>query len=604
MLLRSFLRALAQRTVQSPATKAEATPSGFSGPIVRADPLVRDPRLVRAAGEADEIEAFLTLPVTQQLSQIEAELRSLPDHEQLLIMEVLRKELDKPWLPLPGPQSAALNSEADVLLYGGAAGGGKTDLALGLAITSHRRSVICRREYGDLQAARERAIEIVGTRTGYNGQDDIFTLKDGRVIEFFAAKNPGDERKQQGQPKDLLVIDEAAHWLRPMVRYLMGWVRTTVPGQRTRVLLCSNPPTQYESDGDGGQWLKEMFAPWIDPGFPDRAAPGELRWVISDEDGKDRWVEGPGEYQVGGLPEPVRASSRSFIPAKIDDNPFLVRTDYKTALQGLEEPLRSAMLLGDWHASSIDNAWQVIPTAWIEAAQARWRPEPPGPMTCLGVDVAYGGSDEMIMAPRHGDWFGMPIAHRGLDTKNGHLVAGMVFGAMRDSCQVVVDLGGGWGSEAYRHLGEQEIAVQGFLGIEASAATARDGKRGFLNRRAEVWWKLREALDPAVGSRIALPPDDKLKADLTTPRWKPVKAGIQIEGKDEIRKRLGRSPDRGDAVTMAFAHGGARAMERAAEQRAASTAVVGYASAKKHHGSRPMAGPQVHRGYAGAKRRG
>jgi hypothetical protein len=65
-------------------------------------------------------------------------------------------------------------------------------------------------------------------------------------------------------------------------------------------------------------------------------------------------------------------------------------------------------------------------------------------------------------------------------------------------------------------------------------------------------WRLREALDPDKGEHLALPPDTQLKADLCAPLWKLTAQGIQIELKDEIIKRIGRSPDRGDAVILAF----------------------------------------------------
>ena len=63
------------------------------------------------------------------------------------------------WAPEPSnaPQLAAYNRQADLLLYGGAAGGGKTDLLLGLALTAHARSVIFRRAYGDLNGDRAAA---------------------------------------------------------------------------------------------------------------------------------------------------------------------------------------------------------------------------------------------------------------------------------------------------------------------------------------------------------------------------------------------------------------------------------------------------------------
>jgi hypothetical protein len=54
-----------------------------------------------------------------------------------------------------------------------------------------------------------------------------------------------------------------------------------------RTVLATNPPLSPE-----GMWVIEMFAPWLDPQYAHPAKPGELRWVISDDDGNDSWVEG------------------------------------------------------------------------------------------------------------------------------------------------------------------------------------------------------------------------------------------------------------------------------------------------------------------------
>jgi hypothetical protein len=98
------------------------------------------------------------------------------------------------------------------------------------------------------------------------------------------------------------------------------------------------------------------------------------------------------------------------------------------------------------------------------------------------------------------------------------------------------------------HVGRRVIAVNG---SEASDGTDLSGKLKFVNRRAEVWWRFRERLAPEAAPRVALPPDQRLYADLCAPRYRVGARGIQVEDKVEIKKRLGRSPDRGDAVVLA-----------------------------------------------------
>jgi hypothetical protein len=71
------------------------------------------------------------------------------------------------------------------------------------------------------------------------------------------------------------------------------------------------------------------------------------------------------------------------------------------------------------------------------------------------------------------------------------------------------------------------------------------------NLRAEMYWRMREALDPEHGDDVALPPGNELIADLCSATYKPTTAGIQIEDKDKIKERIGRSPDVGEAILLA-----------------------------------------------------
>jgi len=107
----------------------------------------------------------------------------------------------------------------------------------------------------------------------------------------------------------------------------------------------------------------------------------------------------------------------------------------------------------------------------------------------------------------------------------------------------------------------------------------------FYNRRAEAWWRFREELNPdqPFGSSIALPPDASIKADLAAPRWELTPRGIKIEDKAEIRKRLGRSPDDGDAIVMCLSEGAKAAMKQARARNwgnRPTRANVGYAEFK------------------------
>lgn len=521
----------------------------------------------------------------EHLRSVESLIGSLPAAERLKLLDnpLVKAELAKKWRPNPGPQTLALLSEADETLYGGQGGGGKTDLLLGSALTTHSRSLIMRRQYTELSAITDRAIKIHGSRKGYNGSiPPSLKTDDGRLIEFGAAARIGDEQSWQGRPHDLLGIDEAAQFAEAQIRFLMGWVRTEEIGQRCRVILATNPPLS-----DEGQYLVVMFAPWLDETFPDPAKPGELRWYIYDPKAqKDRWVDGPGEH-LNDAGEMVRSKSRTFIPASVRDNPHLVDTDYQRTLDQLPEPLRSAVRDGNFMAVRQDHEWQVIPTAWIREAQARWKPD--GwqglRMTAIGVDVAQGGTDKTILAPRYGTWFAPLQEKAGAETPDTPSVVGFIVAHQRDGAGLVIDIGGGYGVGPANFMRENGASVAAFDGSKPSMAKTAGGGLGFFNKRAEAWWRLREALDPGQegGSPIALPPDQGLVADLTAPHYETTTRGIKVEPKEDIKKRLGRSPDRGDAAVMAWSEGQAlavRALNKQGGARGGLKVNLGHARTK------------------------
>lgn len=489
------------------------------------------------------------------IERIEKELRSLPPAELEKALKDIA-EATKGWkfIPSPGPQLQAYESKADVLLFGGEPGGGKSALALGLAFNKHQRSLIMRRQYTDLNALIEDMIKMNGGRQGYNGSPPPSLRVGNKLIELGAANSLGDEQHWMGQPHDLLCLDEATQFAESQVRLLMGWVRSTDPKQRTRVVLATNPPLTNE-----GLWVTQMFAPWLDAQYPDPAKPGELRWVITDADGKDQWVDGPAPVEMGG--RMVQPMSRTFIPSSVDDNPFLRNSGYKAKLDALTEPYRS-ILMGGFKVSFRDAENQVIPTDWIRQAQARWTPRPRHgvPMCALGVDPSGGGNDPMVIAPRYDGWYAplVEVAAKSIPKQRiGSHTAAMVITHRRDQALVILDMCGGYGGGCYEVLHENSIDVRAYKGSEKSTRRTKDKQMGFYNVRSEAIWRFREALDPDQdgGSPIALPDDPVLLADLTAPRIDPDAKVVKIEPKEDIVKRLGRSTNRGDAVVMAWYDG-------------------------------------------------
>ena len=87
------------------------------------------------------------------------------------------------------------------------------------------------------------------------------------------------------------------------------------------------------------------------------------------------------------------------------------------------------------------------------------------------------------------------------------------------------------------------LGSMAFNSSEKSEGRDRSGSLGFFNKRSEWWWRMREALDPAYGEEIALPPDSQLRADLCAPRWRLGSRGIQVESKEDIFGRIGRSTE-------------------------------------------------------------
>jgi hypothetical protein len=442
----------------------------------------------------------------------------------------------------------ALLTRAFETLYGGAAGGGKSDLLLGIARFEHRRAVIFRRTYKDLeQSVIPRSIEFYnrGTSDGFNGSKYTWHL-DNRIIWFSHLERDDSVFGHQSAAYDFIGFDELPQFSQLQYEYMVSRARTDKRYQRVRMLACANP--------DPGGWVFRRWAAWLDPAHPRPAKAGELRYYKRADDGKT---------EIETTADDPDGVSRTFIPAKLEDNPFLANDDqYRRNLNAMPEPFRSQLLHGDWMAGARDADYQVIPATHVRDAILRWRQWEkegfPGVLTAVGNDVGGGGaqSDKSTFAPTYD---GVKVKSvEELVISNPDQVTMEVVGqltALLDSQRQaagyidVIGIGAG----VYHRAAELGMRVYPFKAAASTELRDKSNLYGFANWRACAWWLLREMLEPGSGFEVCLPPNQELFNDLVAPRYTYTSSGqILIESKDLIRRRRGKSTDYGDSVIQAI----------------------------------------------------
>lgn len=472
---------------------------------------------------------------------------SLPHKEKEEIARIVK---DTPRAgPSPGPQAMAYSSEADVVGMGGSAGGGKSALIALKVLYQHTRCAVFRNDSTQISGLIDNIVQFHGTDHGLNRQWGVFRFGDRpeHMLEWGGLEKPGAELKWQGREHDLIAVDEAAEVEKTKIDFVLGWLRTSDPKQKCQALFTFNPPSDAR-----GRWVIEYFAPWIDPRHPLYPYPaGEMLWYYVDENGQEQLADGPEPFTIdlNGKEFEVRPQSRTFIPANVTDNPYLMETNYRQQLLQLKEPKRSQLLLGDFFAGIQDDQWQVIPTEWVEEAMERWTEEGRRrPMWSLGVDVARGGKCNTVFAAQHaGFWWDNLEVIPGASTPNGPIVAGKAMSMARDGALICIDAEG-IGASPFDILDQNMANVQGIRSGWALRLPRLEEAMEFRNLRSLMWWFMRKLLDPSNGKAPSLPNDKALLLELTSPRWDMIGNKCYIEPKPDIVKRVGYSPDRADAV--------------------------------------------------------
>jgi len=242
--------------------------------------------------------------------------------------------------PNEGPQYSFLAAPEKEVLYGGAAGGGKSfamlmDL-LRYANNGNHRALLLRRTLAELTELIDKSKQVYPRAfPGAKFKESIKTwvFPSGATALFSYVDQDDDVYRYQGMAFSWIGIDELGHYPSPFVwNYLRSRLRTTDPEIETYMRATANP------GGVGGWWIKKMF---IDPAPPD-----ESFFATDTESGKTL-VFGNTHERAG---EPL--FRRKFIPARLTDNPYLMQDgEYEMMLMSLPEVQRKRLLEGDWNVA-------------------------------------------------------------------------------------------------------------------------------------------------------------------------------------------------------------------------------------------------------------
>ncbi len=227
-------------------------------------------------------------------------------------------------------------------LYGGAAGGGKSDAllmeALRQANIPHYRGLILRRTFPQLEALISRSNELyprIFPGAKYNSTGHRWIFPSGASLFFGSMQLEADKHQYQGKPYDFIAFDELTHFTKDQYMYLMSRNRPTGPGTRTYIRATANP------GGIGHGWVKQRF---IDPAPP--MTPICDEYSVTDPEGNIHRI--------------IR--KRIFVPSTVFDNEELLRNDpnYLGTLAMLPEAEKKALLYGDWNsfAGQVFREWR------------------------------------------------------------------------------------------------------------------------------------------------------------------------------------------------------------------------------------------------------
>lgn len=276
-------------------------------------------------------------------------------------------ETASPIKPQPGPQESFLASPADIAIFGGSAGSGKSYSLLmepARHVGNEKFSgVIFRRTYPQIVSPGglwDTAGEIYPTLSGRpNTADHSYTFPSGAKIGFSHLQHEKDKYSWQGSQIPFIGFDELTHFSWSQFTYLLG---------RNRSACGINPYIRATCNPDPDHWLRRFLDWWIgDDGFPIAERSGKIRWMAVIG-GETQWGDSRAELveRHGPDTEPL---SVTFIPAKLEDNPLMMKADpaYRSKLKALPRHERERLLDGNWDAKP--DAGDYFQRGWFQVVK-------------------------------------------------------------------------------------------------------------------------------------------------------------------------------------------------------------------------------------------
>lgn len=429
------------------------------------------------------------------------------------------------WNPQAGPQSLFLKTNAYEVLYGGAKGGGKSDVLLFASLrfidNPGYKALILRRTFPKLLELIERSkcFSKIGGR--YNRQEKMWRFPSGAIIRFGHCENSGDELNYQGQEYQYIGFDQLEEFTETMYNIIKAQGRSS-NGIPVFIRSTANP------GGIGALFIKQLFI-----------------------EGKEPNKKYSRIFTVNN--KEVSLTS-IFIPSNIYDNKILMENDpsYAAKLMALPEKYRKMYLDGDWN---IDNdPDQLIPydliikcinLTEINTIECNSLSD-----VFVGVDVARYGDDSTCLAVIKNNCLTDIRIFEKIDlVKTTNIITRIIEDENVPPCNIAIDCDG-IGAGVYDNLVSYGYEILPITGGAAAVEIANMSYQ-FRNLRSQLFWNLRELIRTG---QIKLLNNKQLINELTAIKYRISQDRmIQIESKEEIKKRIGKSPDLADALCYAAA---------------------------------------------------